>query len=250
MRNILLILLLLGLSNNGLGFETSSLNLRVPSALERNSLVFEVQHRFYGVLTEDPFDHFFGLDFGGNVNLGVRYAVVDLLELNVSYTTLEKEYRVGASYAYRSPQIPVQGQIELQYFNFKRNNETEDNIYCCAALQTNPIVGIFTPVVNLGYDGYNEKFGFGFGLEAGFNWQFGPVERVSMIGEYFPVVESEELVTNDNNYFAFGLKVDTYGHHFMLQVSNGWNIGPRRLMLGTPMDDVYLGFNIHRLLKF
>ncbi|UCD19755.1 MAG: hypothetical protein JSU64_01040 [candidate division WOR-3 bacterium] len=250
MKNILLILLLLGLSHNALSFEPSSLNLRVPSALERNSIVLEVRHRFYGILTEDPLDNFFGLDFGGNVNLGVRYAVVDFLELHMSYTTLEKEYRIGASYAYRPFQIPVQGQVELQYFNFERNNVAEGNFYCCAALQTDPIVGIFTPVVNLGYDGFNERIGLGFGLEAGFDWQFGPVERVSVIGEYFPVVESEELITEDYNYFAFGLKVYTYGHHFMFQVSNGWNIGPRRLMLGTPTDDIYLGFNIHRLLRF
>jgi hypothetical protein len=46
------------------------------------------------------------------------------------------------------------------------------------------------------------------------------------------------------------LRLDTYGHHFMVQVSNGFEIGPRNLMLGVPTNDIYLGFNIHRILQF
>ena len=77
-----------------------ALNLRVPSHLEKNSLIFDVQHRAYGVLTEDPLDDFFGLDLGANVDVGIRYAVLPCLEVNASYTTFEKEYRLGASYAH------------------------------------------------------------------------------------------------------------------------------------------------------
>jgi hypothetical protein len=250
MMKTLLILLLLGLGYYASAFESNSLNLIVPSDLDRNSLVFEVQHRFYGSVTEDPLGNFFGLDIGGNVNLGIRYALLKRLELKVSYTTFEKEYRIGASYAYRTSNIPLQAQIDLQYFNFERSNETFGNLYYGVAIQSGPVSGIFTPTLNVGFDGYNEKFGLGIGLEAGFACQFGPIERISVTGEYFPVLQAEEPITGANNCFAAGVKVDTYGHHFMIQASNGWNIGSRRLMLGTSTDDIYLGFNIQRLLRF
>ncbi len=40
-------------------FEPSALNLEVPSNLEKKSGVLELQHRFYGDLTEAPFENFF-----------------------------------------------------------------------------------------------------------------------------------------------------------------------------------------------
>jgi hypothetical protein len=231
-------------------FEPSALNLRVPSNLDGNALVFDVQHRFYGILTEETFDNFFGLDLGGNVNLGLRYAVLPRLELNANYTRSEKEYRLGASYAHYFPQIFVKGQVDVQYFDFERSGERNRNFYYGVVLQTFHIGGILVPTANLAYDGYTEKFGLGFGLDLGFDWEFGPIEHISFIGEYYPVLQSEELVTGAENYFAAGIRLDTYGHHFMLQISNGWEIGPRRLMLGTSTNDIYLGLTIHRILQF
>lgn len=230
-------------------FESSMLNLRAPSHLDGKSLLFEVQHRFKGVLTEETIENFFGLDGGANVGFGLRYALVPRLELNAAYTTFEGEYRVGASYAYHVPQFFVMAQAEVQYFNFERGGERNGNFFYSTAVQSYPIVGIFAPVVNLAYDSYNETFGIGVGLRAGFEWWFGPIERITVIGEYYPVLEEEEAITGAENYFATGLRVDTDGHRFMLQVGNGWNIGPRRLMLGTISNDIHIGLNIQRLLR-
>lgn len=231
-------------------FEPSALNLRVPSHLEQNALVFDVQHRFLGILTEEPFENFFGLDLGGSVNLGIRYAVLRRLELNASYTTLEKEYRLGASYAHHCPQIYLKGQVDIQYFDFEGAGERNSNVYYGLSLQTLPLGAILIPTVNIAYDGYHEKFGLGLGFDIGIDWEFGPIEHVSLIGEYYPVLQAEEPITGAENYFAAGIRLDTYGHHFMVQVSNGWEISPRRLMLGVPTNDIYLGFNIHRILQF
>ena len=231
-------------------FEPSALNLRVPSSLDGKALVFDVQHRFYGILTEETLENFFGLDLGGNVGLGIRYAVLPRLELNANYTRAEKEYRLGASYAHYFPQVFMKGQVDIQYFDFERSGERNRNFYYGVALQTYKIGGIVIPTANIAYDGYNEKFGLGFGLDVGCDWEFGPIEHISFIGEYYPVLQSEELVTGDENYFAAGLRVDTYGHHFMLQISNGWDISPRRLMLGAFTNDVYLGLTVHRVLYF
>ncbi len=250
MKKFSSVVFLLLVSNSLFAFEPSMLNLKVPSLLEGKSLLVVVQHRFRGILTEDPLEHFFGLDLGATVSFGLRYAVVPRLELNAAYTTLDGEYRVGASYAHHMPMFFLKAQAEVEYFSFERFDERFGNFFCNVVLQSYPIWKILSPVINLGYDGYNEKFGLGVGLQAGFDWWFGPIERINVIGEYFPVIQSEEGITGQENYFATGLRIDTYGHRFMLQVGNGWNIGPRRLMLGTVTNDLYFGFNVYRLLKF
>jgi len=245
-----LIFLVLILVHSLWAFEPNTLNLSVPSHLEGNSLVFGVQHRAYGVLTEEPFDYFFGLNLGANVNVGIRYTVLPRLELNASYTSFEKEYRVGAGYAYHFPQIYLKGQLEVQYFDFELSGERNGNFYYGLDVQSFPLGGIFIPTVNVAYDGFNEKFGLGLGVDFGFDWYFGPIEHISLIGEYYPILQAEDPITSAENCFAAGLRLDTYGHHFMIGISNGWQISPRRLMLGTPTNDIYLGFNIQRILQF
>jgi hypothetical protein len=250
MRKIVLPVVILVLSSQLFAFETSMLNLKVPSNLDGKSLLFEVQHRFKGVLNDEPIENFFGLDLGANVSFGIRYAVVPRLELNAAYTTYEGEYRVGASYAHHIPQIFLMVQADVQYFNFERGGERNGNFFCSTAFQSYPIANSFSPVINFAYDNYNEKFGLGIGLQAGLDWWLGPIERISVIGEYYPVLDEEETITGLEDYFAAGLRVDTDGHRFMLQIGNGWNIGPRRLMLGTASNYIYIGFNIQRLLRF
>jgi len=250
MKKTVLALVVLVVFSELFAFEPSMLNLNVPSSLDGKSLLFVVQHRFKGALTEDPLDNFFGFDFGANVGFGLRYAIIPRLELNAAYTIHEGEYRVGASYAHHIPQIFLMVQADVQYFNFERSGERDGNFFYSAAVQSYPIVDIVAPVVNFAYDSYNEKFGLGFGLQVGFDWWFGPIERISVIGEYYPVLDEEDAITGPENYFAAGLRIDTDGHRFMLQIGNDWNIGPRRLMLGTATNDIYIGFNIQRLLSF
>ena len=129
MKKVLLAVLLVACTQLLLAFEPSALNLKVPSNLERNSLVFDIQHRFYGDLTEDPLENFFGLDIGANVNLGIRYAILERLELYAAYTRFEKEYRVAASYAYHFPQTYVRTQISLEYFSLKIGQERHQNLF-------------------------------------------------------------------------------------------------------------------------
>jgi hypothetical protein len=250
MKQSLLFLSAVLLAGGLFAFEPSTLNLRVPSHLDRNALVLDVQHRVKGILTEETLDNFFGIDQGANINFGIRYALLPRLEVKACYTTLRQEYRLGASYAHHIPQVYLKGQVDVEYFDFERSGERNSNFYYGLALQSYPLGGILTPTVNLAYDGFNEKFGFGFGIDLGFDWYLGPIEHVSVIGEYYPILDSEPGITAAENYFAAGLRLDTYGHHFMVQVSNGFEIGPRNLMLGVPTNDLYLGFNIQRILQF
>ena len=229
-------------------FEPSMLNLTTPSRLENTEAVFKITHRLYGQVDNDPFETFFGLDAGANISLGMRYALLPRLELNAAYTRLQKEYVLGASYAHFFPQLHAGGQLDVQFFSFQEAGEEErnDNFFYALSLQTEPLFGILRPVINAGFDGYNEKFGIAVGVSMGTDIDFGPVNRIDVIGEYCPVIDRDDAIQGPENSFAFGIKTATYGHNFMLLVGNNSQISARRLMLGTGSNDLYFGFNVHR----
>jgi len=231
-----------------IAFEPSMVNLTTPSRLENTESVFKITHRFYGSVDDDPLESFFGLDAGANVSLGMRYALLPRLELNAAYTRLQKEYVLGASYAYFLPQMHVGGQLDIQFFSFQETGieERSKNFYYALSLQTEPLFGVLRPVVNAGFDGYNEKLGVAVGMSIGTDVDIGPVNRLDLVAEYYPVIDRDEAVHAADNSFAFGIKAATYGHNFMLIVGNNSQISVRRLMLGAATNDLYVGFNIHR----
>ncbi|MCK4591420.1 MAG: hypothetical protein KAT86_06670 [Candidatus Latescibacteria bacterium] len=221
-----------------LSYDSGMLNLEVPTDLEQRQAEFIVQHRFYGKITEEPVDTFLGMDMGANVGVGLRYAIREKFEFDVSHTRIQKEYTIGLSYAYVVPEI-LQGQAEIQFFSFKPGTkERKRGIFSQLSWQSEPVLKRLTPVVNIGYDGYSGKAGLGLGVDVGI------FEGLSMIGEYFPVLYGDDQV----DCFAFGFRIRTYGHRFMFLLGNSSEIGTRRLMLGTNNRDLYFGFNIHRLL--
>lgn len=251
MRNIYLFLMIVFSIQRLLAFEPAMLNLQVPSRLEKSEFVFAIQHRFYGEINEDPLNTFFGLDAGANVGLGVRYTILLGVEIHASYTRFQKEYTIGARYTHSIPQIMTTMLLNVHYFDHESFglDERTRNFFYGLALQSEPLANVIIPVVNVGYDGYNERFGFGFGIGFGFDLEIGPIERISIIGEYYPVINRDSIIHGPKNYFATGLKCDTYGHHFIFLVGNGSQIGARRLMLGAESNnDFYFGFNIHRIL--
>ncbi len=250
MKNIYLIILLILLPQPLLSYENSMLNLEVPTNLEEGQSEFNVQHRFYGKIDEEPLDTFLGLDLGANVSLGLRHLVRPQFEANVSYTRNQKEYIVGASYAYFFPEIFLRSQLDIQFFSYKKLgiDERRQNIFYQIVLQSEPLSKRFTPVINAGYDGYNQRFGLGLGTGVSI------LEDLSIMGEYFPVLDRNDDDLNkgiigQKNRFALGIMLKTYGHHFIFILGNGTEIGTRRLMLGTQSNDLHLGFNIQRLLE-
>lgn len=254
MKKLCLILLLF-VAQISSGLEPAMLNLKVPSGLEKNQLVFGIQHRFYGKLTENPFGTFFGLDAGANVGVNLRYSVWPRLDIYGSYTRWQKEFTLGAGYAYFIPRL-FRSQINIEYFNYEKLglpdtiSKRRRNFFYSFLLQGEPVVNQIRPTVNVGYDGYNQRFGLGLGLDVGFELEIGPIEGMNIIGEYFPIINQDTMVTGPKNSFAAGIKLNTYGHHFMLFIGNKSEIGTRRLMLGTHTNDLFLSFKIHRFLSF
>lgn len=225
---------------------TSMLNLTVPSQLETWQGEFQVIHRFYGLIDEKPIlDNLFGMGYGANVGLGCRFNIGRGFETKASLIFQRREYIVGLGYSLPIRGIPLQSNIHGYYFTFKSSSISDDRdngIFIQADLQTEPLLKRFTPVLNLGYDSHDESMGVGFGLNVK------TFKKMSVNIEFYPSNDSDNGMTK--NSFAFGLKLLTYGHHFMFLVGNNTEIGPRRLMKGAGSKDLHFGFNIYRLLEF
>lgn len=123
------------------------------------------------------------------------------------------------------------------------------NFFYSLAVEGEPVLKVISPALVVGYDGYEERLGGGFGVAAGFDRE-GLLKRVAVIGEYYPAFARDNERTAPADCFAAGVELQTYGHHFAFLVSNSSQIGTRRLMLGTDANDLYLGFNIYRLIEF
>ena len=142
-------------------------------------------------------------------------------------------------------------QINIQFFNYKEFNfekneeESKNGAFSLFSLRSEPAFDRIVPVVNIGYDGDNKKFGAGLGLDITVLQHTGIIQQVSAIGEYFPTKSESE----NENSFDFGIRIKTYSHHFDFILSRNSEIGVRRLMSGTiAAEGLRFGFNIKRLL--
>lgn len=240
MRGLFLIILLMLVSGQLLAYEMGTFNLESPTSLEKGQGEFKVQHRFRGKISEQPL----GMDQGVNVGISLRYSLMPNFELNASRFWNVKEGILGASYAYSIPKSPLRSQFGAQFFSFEvfdlEENEMKrkNGFFGLLSLQSEPLFNRINPVANAGYDSYNKEFGLGLGLNIVILEYLGMLQRMSVVGEYFPTGE---------NSFAFGFRFETYGHHFDLIVSRNPENGVRRLMSGTAeAEGLHFGFNIKR----
>jgi hypothetical protein len=232
-----------------LPYERSMLGLTVPSTLETGQMEFSLQHRFFGEVADDPLGTFFGMDLGANVQLMLRGPVWRRLEINAAYIRDYSEYLLGASYTWAVPRLYHDVRADVQFFTYRESElETrKEGLFYLLVLQTHPLAERFAPAVNLGYDGYNDRLGLGFGAS------FDILERLVVQAEYYPVAgrDADEVdfdsAVRPKNYYSFGFTVKTWGHHFVFLLSNGYIISTRRLMLGAESNDLYFGFNLQRL---
>ncbi len=249
MRRTLLIVLFILMPQTLLASEPGLFNLRSPADLESGQGEIKIQHRFYGDVTEDTLDTLFGADSGANVGIGLRYVVWSQLELSAARLRNRREYVLGVGYGCSCPGIPVQAQLDVQFFRYEMFSietlgiEKESGVFGLLSLQTEPLLGRITPVVNLGYDVDEEEFGAGFGLVVTAIDRTGIIEKISAIGEYFPTTNEGKRFQS----FAFGIRLSTYGHNFDLVLGNSSELGEKRSMAGTDsVLDMTFGFNIRR----
>lgn len=230
-------------------FEASSFNLKIPSNLDEWAKTISINHRFYGDVSDEPLDNFFGMDAGANVRINFRMHFPYNSDLSVDYTRKAKEKRIGLSKTIIFEDFPIYSAIDISYHAFKlisQVKESRKNFVYSVAFQNEPILERFIFTLNLGYDGYFERGIYGLGLAAEIT------ENIFFITEYFPVLDRDDASKKLAQYlgkddvFAFGVKLDTYGHHFKFMLSNSTEFGLRRNSLGTPVDFLMFGFNLER----
>jgi len=216
--------------------------LTVPSELSSQQFNLSITHRFYGKVDTVPFETIFGLDQSANVDLKLRYALRDRLELFTLYDIAQREFNIGASYAREFDPVFLNTQFNAQFYSINpRNGGERTGAFFLVSLQTLPIIDRIRVTADLGYDGYGDRFGLGTGLDVDV---IGPF---AIFGEYYPklVVENDPL--HSENSFDFGFRIATYGHLFSFFLGNNTLNETRNLMHGAADNGLRFGFTIYRL---
>ncbi|MDP2172835.1 MAG: DUF5777 family beta-barrel protein [Candidatus Cloacimonadaceae bacterium] len=232
-----------------LAFQDNCFTLFTPSSLSKGETEVNINHRFYGAIDDDVWNSLFGINGGANVGIGFRNNIMYRIEAKASYTRSKNRVELGASWRPTPASAPVAGQIDIAWFSFKQSgmDERGNNFLVLVSAQNNIWAerGILT--LNAGYDLYYERFISGVALHGKIT------DSVALIGEYYPVWDRNsapaEMQTHlgERDAYAFGIKLDTYGHHFMFSVSNATQNHPATMSLGTDdSGDLYFGFNIQR----
>jgi len=236
------------------GYQQSFLNLVSPSELQNLETEIGISHRFNGKFDDKPLDTMFGLDSGANVAVHLRQALPRNFELKLGFIRTNHEYQVELSNHFTPVDFPVQAQAGIQYFSFQDIFDPalrHKNLLYQLSLQNKPILDRLILNINLGYDSEYKRLGngFGIGLKA--------TDKMTLIGEYYPVWDRDsapqkvKIMLGKYDCYAMGVKLDTYGHHFMFMLSNNEKITPRHLSMGSYFKkDLKLGFNIQRQMNF
>ncbi len=231
------------------GYQQEFLNLTSVSELQDKESEFTISHRFLGSVEDEPLDTFFGMDIGANVGIAYRYSVYQLFEAKAEYSSGKKEYSVGVSRQILLFEDYIKGQINVDYFSFKEVSieDRRNNFYYQIALQSTPIFDRIMLNLNAGFDGYYERLTSGIGLGVKV------LDNLTILTEYFPTLDrdsADERIAKylgEDDSFAIGVKLDTYGHQFIFQLSNSDALNSRRASLGTnDGSDLKFGFKLQR----
>jgi len=228
-------------------FEAGQLSLDTPNVLKKGEGSFNIRHRFFGEL--DDTEKFLGMDDGGNMNLSLKYAVMDNLLIGVDHTKDENAYGVGIEYAKDFEWMNTGLRLNGFRLNHSRFEETQKSYMFNGSLQTPNYFDHLRLTGNLGYDAFYEHTIAGVGVDLNVNNFISYLtftEQISLLGEYYPQIDKVEGVSGKNDAYAFGVKFQTYGHHFELLATNSFNMDARTMSLGTNSDDLHFGFNINR----
>lgn len=219
-------------------FPSEMINLKMPNQQTSQDVILNITHRFSGLLRSAPIED-------ANLLLDIKYIASPKVELEVSYADHQNEYDIGAGYHFLNSKI-IQSQFNITFFDYKdlRFDKRSVNAFYQLSLNTKPIWKYITPVINAGYDGYYERYGYGYGLKYGITIQNSTIKTVDLIGEYYPIIDPKAGITEAKRAYCYGVSIDTFRHNFVLSVSNSTDIGIRRMMLGAPNKDRHFGFNI------
>ena len=216
--------------------------LKFPTGLEGPMAEVRFAHRFYGSIDDDPEDNFLGLFTGTNVLAGVRFIVLDKLDLTADYIWNNREYLLGTGYTFNVSQVPLSFYAGASLDSYNAGNR-EYGPFLTGSASFGFAEARIIPAANILYDGIDEIPALGLGLNASI------LEPLAFIGEYYIPLKDIDSPLSNHNSFILGLIIRTYGHHFHLTVSNSQAHSPRAVMKGSPSNDLHFGFIIKRLIS-
>jgi hypothetical protein len=227
-------------------YETSLLNMTVPSQLAPGDLDVLFEHRFYGSALDAPLENLFGLAIGANVGFGARYMILPGLQAQATYTTGGQELDVGGGYGYHVPSVPLGLQVDAELVSPLGVAGRGYGVFADLAAQAGPFFNTLTLDAVAGYDSYLNHFGAGIAARVDLS------PSIAVIGEFYPFftlggeLHPDELGVS--SVYSAGVLLTIGGHQFSLMAGNGFALGERRLMAGAfGFGGLYLGFNIQRL---
>ena len=249
MRKVFLVAAVLMLGIAGLAADPwSAIGLTTPSGLDDLQGQIGFGHRFYGVVNHDVMETFFGTSWGANAQVGYRQHLVSGSEIKLGYTSAFKQYEIGAAWKFTPQEFPVTAQIDATYSSFKPLGfmDRETDIGVLVSAQSEPFFDRLVLTANAGYNSYYERVAAGVGVNLKLT------DTVSILGEYYPLLDDENSSDNvyavsDHSAFSAGLKLETWGHSFVLCVGNAYAFDPVQNSLGAvSKGKLHLGFNIKR----
>ena len=236
------------MSQSAMAFEAGQLSLDTPNVLKTGEGSFGIRHRFFG--KADDYEKFLGTDDGGNMFFSLKYAVIDNLLIGVEHTRDQSAYALNIEYAKDFVEFGSAGirlnTFSIDDFNFESRQKS---YFINVSYQTPNFFDHLRITGNAGYDAYFEHNTLGFGVDLNMKnnitW-LTFTENMSLLAEYYPQVDKVDGVSRQNDSYAFGVKVQTFAHHFEILLTNAINMDPRTMALGTNNEDLHFGFNINR----
>ena len=221
-------------------------DLAVPTGIEARSLEAGIAHRFFRAPAAGFPDNFIT---GANACLMLRYALSSDLEIGASYLFIPKQYTLHTGYTIRVRPLFVNLQPYISYFGVQPDYDQRwrNGVLYQLNLQSEPLLRMITASLDAAYDGYGKKYGIGMGVDIDL------LENIALLGEYYPVIGERDTTffgAEKVNCFIFGIKISTYGHHFIITFGNTADMGIRRLMRGTENNSLRFGFNLERQFSF
>lgn len=248
MKRLFLSLLTIWAALQLFAYQHAAFSLGTPTKLYNGEAELSLAHNFYGNVNEDVLDTFFGMDQGANVSLAFRRNFFGALELKTGYTRVQNRLEASAAWKLTPQDFPASIQVETIYQNFRQpgNDERRQNFAYMLVAQNYIYSDIAVLTLNLGYDGYYERpvNGWGISIQA---W-----DGMQLIGEYYPVWDrdsAKDIVRQylrDYDAYSFGIKLDTYGHHFIFVLGNAYGLSALTQSMGAANDKLHLGFRLQR----
>jgi|GEM_PF-6051206 len=234
-------------------YELGLSDVKTPTIYNQFATEFSFQHRFYGSLATDPFGTFLGADAGANANIGLSFFPIKGLGIDVSRVSSDGgNLNLGAGYSFPLPKEYLRWRAGGELLSYLDPNDTTRWMPLAhLTLQTEPILERIKPSLSVTYGGL---FLFSGGISATIIKDLWIFEEIALLAEYYLrqfAVEDTEYVFKSS--YVAGIGASTYGHQFLITLSNTTDIGTR-VMGGVSrhMDDeetyIHLGFTIRRLL--